>query len=87
MPHRPSQFTVHRSLLTRGEAHLLLKGTRRGNGTELLWGAVLQQRVEPLAERGPDGGQVPLFEPVHVLREQPGKTGGPEWGGLRGGSG
>ena len=29
-----------------------------------------------LAQRGPDGGQVPIFEPIRVLWEQSGEAGG-----------
>ena len=55
----------------RGDFRLLLKGTRRGDGTELLWSAVLQQRPEHLAECGPDEWEVPEPEPVCLLRGQP----------------
>ena len=79
MPHR-SQLTVHSSPLPGGEARLLLKRARHGNRAILLWGTVLQQRPEHLAERGSDEWEVPEPEPVCLLREQPGETGGSEWG-------
>lgn len=65
--YRPTA-SAHCSLLTPGgEARLFGQGARHGDGVIVFWGTLLQQRVEHLAECGPNEWEIPVNFALLVL--------------------